>query len=86
MDEHLTLGYKVLKDTPLYIDDTFNLSLVELDKKIAELKAKGIKIVIIDYIQLIAGFEKDVELTLMTLKQIAENHEITIMALLQMHM
>ena len=55
MDEHLTLGYKVLKDTPLYIDDTFNLSLEELDKKIAELKAKGIKIVIIDYIQLIAG-------------------------------
>ena len=85
MDEHLTLGYKVLKDTPLYIDDTFNLSLEELDKKIAELKAKGIKIVIMDYIQLIAGFEKDVELTLMTLKQIAENHEITIMALLQMH-
>ena len=43
LDEHLTLGYKVLKDTPLYIDDTFNLSLEELDKKIAELKAKGIR-------------------------------------------
>lgn len=84
LDDCAILAQRVFKDTHLYLDDTLGLSLKDLDTKIAEQKAKGLKVVIVDYIQLIDGFDKDVEFVLATLKRIAEEHEISIIALSRM--
>lgn len=83
IDDYAIMGERVLKDTPLYLDDTPMLSLKALDTKISELKSEGIKVVIIDYMQLIDGFNKDVDVALATLKQIAEKHKISLIALSQ---
>ena len=83
VDEHAILAHRVLKDTPLYIDDTPALSLDSLESKITELKSEGIKVVIVDYMQLLDDFLKDVEVALATLKRIAEEHKITLIALSQ---
>lgn len=50
------LDYKLrdLKDAPLYIDDTPNLTIEELCKKAEKMvKEAGIKLVVVDYIQLL---------------------------------
>lgn len=83
IDDCTIMAERVFKDTPLYLDDTLKLSLKTIDAKIAELKSEGIKVVIIDHIQLIGGFNKDVEIALATLKQIAEKHKISLIALSQ---
>lgn len=83
IDDRAIMAERVLKDAPLYLDDTPRLSLNALDTKIAELKSEGIKVVIIDYMQLLAGFQKDVELALSTLKRIAKKYKISLIALSQ---
>jgi len=52
----LTDAAAVLAEAPIYIDDTPNISVMELRAKARRLKAeKDIKLVVIDYLQLMAG-------------------------------
>lgn len=83
IDDRAIMAERVIKDTPLYLDDTLKLSLKALDAKISELKSEGIKVVIIDYMQLLDDLQKDAELALSTLKRIAEEHKISLIALSQ---
>lgn len=85
IDDYVILGERVLKDTPLYLKDTPMLSLEALEAEIVKLKSEGIKVVIIDYLQLIEDFFKDGEVTLATLKQIAEKHKISLIVLSQVN-
>lgn len=53
---HLTDAAGILAETPVYIDDTPNISVMELRAKARRLKAeKDIKMVLVDYLQLMAG-------------------------------
>jgi len=52
----LTDAAGLLADAPIYIDDTPNMSVLELRAKARQLKAEhGIKMVIVDYLQLMEG-------------------------------
>lgn len=52
----LTDAAGVLAETPIYIDDTPNISVMELRAKARRLKAeKDINLVVVDYLQLMAG-------------------------------
>jgi len=52
----LTDAAGVLAEAPIYIDDTPNISVMELRAKARRLKAeKDIKLVVVDYLQLMAG-------------------------------
>ena len=52
----LTDAAGVLAEAPVYIDDTPNISVMELRAKARRLKAeKDIKLVVVDYLQLMAG-------------------------------
>ncbi|MDQ7821873.1 MAG: replicative DNA helicase [Candidatus Eremiobacteraeota bacterium] len=52
----LTRAMNVLCEAPVFIDDTPNLSVMEMRSKARRLKSKhGIELVVIDYIQLIRG-------------------------------
>jgi len=58
---NLTDAASILAEAPIYIDDTPNISVMELRAKARRLKAeKDIKLVVIDYLQLMAG-DKRVE-------------------------
>lgn len=84
-DDIDALAPKVLAGVPLYLDDEARLSLQKLENKIVELRHNGVRIVIIDYMQLLDGFEEDKELSLIKLKKIAEDYEIAIVALSQIN-
>ena len=52
----LTDAAGLLADAPIYIDDTPNMSVLELRAKARQLKAEhGIKMVVVDYLQLMEG-------------------------------
>lgn len=78
------VAQRVLKGTPLNLDQTPSLTLEDIQNKITDLKTKGVKIVFIDYVQLINGFAKDIEQALASLKQLAEENHITLIAISQM--
>lgn len=78
------LAHRLLKDTPLDLDETPSLTLEDIQNKITDLKSKGVKVVFIDYIQLINGFTKDIEQHLASLRQLAEDNHITLIATSQM--
>lgn len=82
-DDIEVLAPKVLEGAPLYLDDDPRLSLQKLENKIVKLRENGIRIVIIDYMQLLDGFMEDIELSLSQLKKLAEENEVTIIALSQ---
>lgn len=75
---------RVLKDTPLNLDEIPSLTFEDIQNKITDLKNKGVKIAFIDYIQLINGFSKDIDLTVASLKRLAEENQITLIATSQM--
>lgn len=55
----LTRAMNILCDAPIFIDDSPNLSVMEMRSKARRLKSKsGIELLIIDYIQLIKGSSK----------------------------
>jgi replicative DNA helicase len=55
----LTAGMNELSDAPIYIDDSPNLSVLEMRSKARRLKKNyGLDLLIVDYIQLISGSSK----------------------------
>lgn len=79
-----------LKPAPLYLDDTAGLKLVELRSKVRKLvKEKDVKLVIIDYLQLMSGNgrgnrEQEISEISRGLKIIAKENDIPIIALSQL--
>ncbi|MBR2981257.1 MAG: replicative DNA helicase [Odoribacter sp.] len=90
---HLNNSAKVLSNSPIYIDDTAGLSILELRSKCRMLQNKyKIKMVIVDYLQLMtAGAdmrgnrEQEVSMISRQLKIIAKELGITMIALSQLN-
>ena len=88
------LDYKIkeLYDAPLYVDDTPSLSLFELLTKARRLvREHGVKIIIIDYLQLMnatgmkfGSREQEVSMISRSLKQLAKELNIPVIALSQL--
>ena len=88
------LDYKIkeLYDAPLYVDDTPSLSVFELRTKARRLvREHGVKIIIIDYLQLMTGNqdtkgnrEQEVAFISRTLKAIAKELNVPMIALSQL--
>lgn len=75
-----------LSDTPIYIDDTPSLNIEELEDKIINSISKyGVKVVLIDYLQLIDGFEVNPDNIMRRLKGIANNNGISIVIISQLY-
>ena len=81
----------VLKTAPIYIDDTPNISLIELKNKTRRLvKEKGVKMIVIDYLQLMRGAsattnrEQEIAEISRGLKGLAKELTIPIIALSQL--
>ncbi len=82
----------VLYNAPIYIDDSPSLSIFDLSAKCRRLKAKHkLDIVIIDYLQLMKGDsssgnrEQEVSMISRSLKQLAKELDIPIIALAQLN-
>ena len=76
--ERLTLTSTILSGKPLYIDDTAGLNMSKLRTKARKLKReKDIKLLVIDYLQLMQGSSR-------SLKLLARELDITIIALSQL--
>lgn len=86
-------GVKPLYNAPLYIDDTPSLSIFELRTKARRLvREHGVKIIIIDYLQLMnasgmkfGSREQEVSMISRNLKQLAKELNIPIIALSQLN-
>ncbi len=82
-----------LRGVPLYIDDTPSLSILELRTKARRLvREKGVKIIIIDYLQLMnasgmkfGSREQEVSMISRSLKHLAKELNIPIIALSQLN-
>ncbi len=82
-----------LSDAPVYIDDTAAISLTELRAKCRNLKMQyGIKLIVIDYLQLMTGpttsntnREQEVSQISRGLKAIAKELEVPVIALSQLN-
>lgn len=88
----LTTRISRLQGLPMYIDDTSGLSIMELSTKARRLvREHGIKLIVIDYLQLMtAGIklgsrEQEVSTISRTLKQLAKELNIPIIALSQLN-
>jgi len=82
-----------LKTAPIYIDDTPSLSLIELKSKTRKLvRDKGVKLIIIDYLQLMTveinkNYNRELEVSTISkgLKALAKELDIPIIALSQLN-
>lgn len=75
-----------LAESPIYIDDTPSISIDEMEDKITSLISNyGVKVVFIDYLQLINGFEVNPDSIMKCLKGIAINHGISIAIISQLY-
>lgn len=91
--EQLEYKIKKLVDAPIYIDDTPAISVFELRAKCRRLKSQyGIKVIIIDYLQLMTGppetkgnREQEVSSISRALKGIAKELDVPIIALSQLN-
>jgi len=91
--EQLDYKIKELYDAPLYIDDTPSLSVFELRTKARRLvREHGVKIIIIDYLQLMnasgmnyGSREQEVSMISRSLKGLAKELNIPIVALSQLN-
>jgi replicative DNA helicase len=88
---HIHNRCKVLSDAPMYIDDSANISLLELKSKSRKLvREKGVKMIVIDYLQLMrSGLktnsrEQEVAEISKGLKAIAKELNIPVIALSQL--
>jgi replicative DNA helicase len=83
---------KILKDVPLFIDDSAGINLIELSAKARRLKREqNIELIVVDYIQLMGGVEskfgnREQEISRISrgLKLLAKELEIPIIALSQL--
>ena len=91
--EQLHVKVKNLFDRPIYVDDTASLSIFELNTKARRLvKEHGVKCIIIDYLQLMnasgmnfGSREQEVSMISRSLKQLAKELDIPIIALSQLN-
>lgn len=91
--DKLMTKIKMLYSAPLYIDDTPSLSVFELRTKARRLvREHGVKIIIIDYLQLMnasgmkfGSREQEVSMISRSLKQLAKELSIPIIALSQLN-
>lgn len=91
--EQLDIKTKNLNDAPMYVDDTPAISIFELRAKCRRLKTQGgLKMVIIDYLQLMSGppetkgnREQEVSTISRGLKAIAKELDVPIIALSQLN-
>lgn len=91
--QQLFARIKYLTGAPMYIDDTPSLSIFELRTKARRLvREHGIKIIIIDYLQLMnasgmkfGSREQEVSMISRSLKQLAKELDIPIIALSQLN-
>ncbi len=81
-----------LMEAPLFIDDTPELSILDFREKVKQLvKEHGIKLAVVDYVQLMGGYEgmgsRDcwLEKVVKTLKDIASEFGVVVMALDKMY-
>jgi len=90
--EQLEIKLKALSKAPLYIDDTPSLPINEFRAKVKRLvKTKGVRLVIVDYLQLMQGpadlrgmREQEVAAISRTLKATAKEMDVPIIALSQL--
>ena len=90
--EQLDIQLKRLTNSPLYIDDTPSLPVMEFRSKVKKLvKQKGVRLVIVDYLQLMQGpaelrgmREQEVAAISRTLKATAKEMNVPIIALSQL--
>lgn len=90
--EQLNVKVKNLTDAPIYIDDTPSLSIFDLRAKARRLASQhGIKIIVIDYLQLMtagnaAGGNREQEISMISrnLKALAKELDIPVIALSQL--
>jgi replicative DNA helicase len=90
--EKLTMAIGALSEAQIYIDDSPSLNVAEIRAKCRRLKKeKGLGMILIDYLQLIAGRGKggdnrqqEVSEISRTLKQIARELEVPVIALSQL--
>ena len=91
--EKLMTKVKLLYSAPLYVDDTPSLSIFELRTKARRLvREHGVRIIIIDYLQLMnasgmkfGSREQEVSMISRSLKQLAKELSIPIIALSQLN-
>ncbi len=91
--EQLDVKSKNLNDAPIFIDDTPAITLFELRAKCRRLKTQhGIKLIVIDYLQLMSGTpetkgnrEQEVSTISRGLKAIAKELDVPIIALSQLN-
>ncbi len=89
--QKFTIAASTLSDAPIYIDDTVGMTVHDIRSKCRKLKKeKGLGMIIIDYLQLIAGRAKsenrqqEVSEISRTLKQIAKELDVPVIALSQL--
>ena len=90
--EQLEYRLKALSKAPLYVDDTPSLPIMEFRTKVKRLvKTKGVRLVIVDYLQLMQGpselrgmREQEVAAISRTLKATAKELNVPIIALSQL--
>jgi len=90
--EKLENGIRPLGDAPIFVDDTPGLSVFELRSKARKLvREKGIQVIIIDYLQLMnangaffGSREQEVSIISRTLKGLAKELDIPVIALSQL--
>ncbi len=84
-------GMSRLSPLPIYFDDAPSLSIMEMRSKCRRLKAEhNIELVVVDYLQLIQSVkaesrEREISIISSTLKQIARELEIPVLALAQLN-
>ena len=75
-----------LSKSPIYLDDTPSISIDEMESRINNLISfYGVKLVIIDYFQLIKGFEVSYDEIMKRLKALAVERDICIINLSQLY-
>ncbi len=86
----LTTAAGILRDVPIYLDDTPGIPILELKGKVRRfVRDKGVKVVMIDYLQLIKGppaenRQQEVAGISRALRAIANDHKIVVIALSQL--
>jgi replicative DNA helicase len=90
-NSQIVKGLGKLADSPIFIDDSAMMNVLELKAKCRRLKAEhDIKLVIVDYLQLLQApkaesREREISIISQTLKQIAKDLEIPVIALAQLN-
>ena len=75
-----------LSDAPIYLDDTPSMDIEDIEGKISSMvSANGVKIAIIDYLQLIQGFEDKSGEIMMRLKAMANDQGVCLITISQLY-